>query len=161
MQDITDVQRRLSGALDRIDSGLDGLGPVDPSGYRAETLAAELETERDLTRQLQERLNRAEAEKGARAAAAEADLARARSSMAALEEDRERLQALSETLRATCETLRQAAAEGISDAGLVNDAMGQELEALATMRRSDRAELEAVIGLLDDSMPETGGREDG
>lgn len=144
MQDITDLQRRLTGALERIGAGLEALGPGPGAGPDPAQLLADLEAEREMTARLQ----LAQEGREARVAEVEAELGQARELLAAVEEDRGRLRTLSESLRATCEKLREVNARGVADPELVNHAMGTEIEALRTMRDSDRAELDAILGLL-------------
>ena len=159
MQDITELQRRLTGALDRIGTGLEGLGPAtepaagidgpDPEDHAR--LVADLESERELTSQLQERLRATKERQETHAAEIEGELAAAREALAGVEADRNRLRAAADALRETCERLREVNARGVADAHLVNNAMTTELDALRTIRESDRAELDAIVRLLADA----------
>ncbi len=144
MQDITELQARMDGALDRIAKGLAALGPATEG---SSSLEGDLAAERELSASLQDRLRASRAEYEERIAAMEAELAETRRLLASVEEDRGRLRAASDTLRTTCERLRKAAAENI-DAELINGAMQTEIEALGAARRSDRAELDAIVSLL-------------
>jgi len=153
MQDITELQRRLSGALERIGHGLEALGPVAPDGAAAgpdpSELAAALAAEQDLTAQLEERIRATRDRFETRAAEADKELRDVHALLAAVESDRNRLKLVAETLTATCAQLRDLNAQGVADGDRVNDAMTAEIDALRTMRDSDRGELNAIIRLLD------------
>ncbi|PZX17762.1 hypothetical protein LX81_01490 [Palleronia aestuarii] len=123
MQDITELQRRLTAALDRIGGSLDRITRIDEP--EAPTEAVETET-----------------------AAIAAELDRSRAAIAALEADRLRLKAVNDALRNSNHALREAGTEGGPTADLINSAMQAELDALRAARESDRAELDAIIGLL-------------
>lgn len=159
MQDITELQQRLVTALDRIEADVEHLvrpapapepvpEPEPQDGPDADQLAADLASERELVQQLEERLRSTRDRQEARVAAAEAELETAHALLAELEEDRGRLKAMVEALRESCEALREANAQQAGDAELINTAMAAEIEALFTMRRSDRSELDAVLALF-------------
>ena len=154
MPDITELQQRLAAALDRIEADVKKLArpapepapePEAPEGPDLDQLAAELAAERDLVQQLEERLKATRDRYEARVTAAESELETAHALLAELEEDRGRLKLVADGLRESCEALRQTNAP---DGELINTAMAAEIEALATMRRSDRSELDAVLALF-------------
>lgn len=157
MQDITELQRRLTAALDRIGAGLDvlaatseayesGAAPVEP--VDAEALQSELEAERVVTAQLEERLRANRRKLDTREAELQGQIETLREQLTVMEEDRGRLKAVNDALRDSNQALREANEAGIGDGALVNTAMHTELDALRQVRRSDRAELDAVLGLL-------------
>ncbi|RVT84518.1 hypothetical protein DXV76_12620 [Rhodobacteraceae bacterium CCMM004] len=156
MMDITELQRRITAALDRIGAGVDVLErPVaapDPApqddGPSAAEVQAELEAERELTAQLEERVRAIKARQDGRVTQLENDLETARRVVAELEEDRARLKRVNAALRETSQALREANAAGLADADLVNGALRGELEALTAARDSDRAEMEQILGAL-------------
>ncbi|SPJ22390.1 hypothetical protein [Palleronia abyssalis] len=158
MQDITELQGRLERALDRVNAGLERLGPILPPAPEpepvedlrpeVETLKGELASERELVTQLEERLKGSRERHESRVAELESELESAQTLLAEIEEDRARLKVVADALRDTCEALRSVNAEGVGDAELVNTAMAAEIETLATLRRSDRSELDGVLALL-------------
>lgn len=159
MADISELQTRLSRALDRVAAGLERLAPdPDAKGEAADPLVRaqseiarlteEIEGERDASAQLRERIRASRERHDARVAEVEAELARAQAILAATEEDRGRLKALVTQLTETCEGLHQSAADGGATGAEVNAAMAIELEALRTLRQSDRAEIDAILRLL-------------
>lgn len=156
MQDITELQRRLTAALDRIGSGLDRLGAVSDGTEASDhqSLSAELEAERTRVRELEDRLEDSRDRTGMRAPDIEAELKRCRALLESVEADRNRLKAGNDALRAA---LRAAQAAGdIADADAVNATMAAELDALRQVRESDRTELDAVLTALDTALQQQG-----
>ncbi|SFG20001.1 hypothetical protein SAMN04488020_101487 [Palleronia marisminoris] len=155
MQDINELHQRLAAALDRIEADVEQLArprpePVaepepEPQGPDAAQLESDLAAERELVQQLEERLKSTRDRYEARVTAAESELETAHALLAELEEDRGRLKVVADGLRESCEALRQTDAP---DGELINTAMAAEIEALATMRRSDRSELDTVLALF-------------
>ncbi|MBJ3761871.1 hypothetical protein ILP92_03805 [Maribius pontilimi] len=157
MQDITELQRRLAAALERIGAGLDGLTAVPDAAEASEDegpqldagqLAADLEAERALVAQLEERLAANRDKSKATADNLQAKLDALQAQLSAMEEDRGRLKAVNDALRDSNQALREANEAGVGDGALINTAMQTELDALRQVRQSDRAELDAVLGLL-------------
>ena len=157
MQDITELERRITAALDRIGSGLDGLDRVDPTPASPDSdpdapdpaqILADLEAERAVTAQLEERLRTSRERHDARLVEIEREVDRVKALLDAMEQDRQRLKAVNDALRNSNQALREANADGISDAHLVNTAVMTELDALRAMRDSDRAELNGIITAL-------------
>jgi len=111
-------------------------------------LQSELETEREVTAQLEERVRAIKVKQETRVAALERDLTEARAALQTLEPDRQRLKEVNGTLRDVNRALREANAAGLADAELVNVAMAAELEALRAARESDRAEIDTILGAL-------------
>ncbi|WP_375262406.1 hypothetical protein [Palleronia sp.] len=162
MPDITELQQRLAAALDRIEADVEQLArpapapepvpePEPPTGPDPARLEADLAAERELVQQLEERLKSTRERQEARVAAVEAELETAHGLLAEMEEDRGRLKVVADGLRESCEALRQVNAAHVGDVELVNTAMASEIEALAALRRSDRAELDAVLALFADA----------
>lgn len=144
MHEIGELQRRITAALDRIGTGVDAIAaPRDTSrsGAEAGDLEAALEDERRVASELRDRLATMEARHG-RA------LAEAQALLSEMEQDRNRLKAANEALGEAARSLRDASANGGSGADLVNTAALAEIDALKSMRVSDRAELDALMRLL-------------
>lgn len=144
MHEIGELQRRITAALDRIGTGVDAIAaPAETprSGAEAGDLEAALEDERRVASELRDRLATMEARHG------EA-LAEAQALLREMEQDRNRLKAANEALGEAARSLRDASAKGGSDADLVNTAALAEIDALKSMRASDRAELDALMRLL-------------
>ncbi len=118
MDDLNELERRLTAALDRMGAGIAGLQPVcaepevDPDAPDTAVLSAQLDAEREVTAQLEERL-RALKER----------------STAELDDAKEALAAA-----------RQAAE--------TSKALQAEIEGLRAARLTDRAEIEALLDEL-------------
>lgn len=145
MSDLSELEGRITAALERVGRGVEALSkePGAPAVDEAQVtrLKEALEAEKTANDQLEERLravrDKHEAELsglGARASEAEAEV--------------ERLRKVNAKLRQANRALRAANAEGLGDASLINDAMAAELEALRALRDSDRAELDGLIAEL-------------
>lgn len=146
MSDIEELQRRITAAMDRVAYGLDKMGPAtaepDPDTLQ------QLEDERTANAQLQERVRalrtKSEAElSGLRAQAGE-DAAR----MAQLDIELQRVRRANQQLSDACAALREANAEGVGDAHLINKTMLAELEALRAARAADVAEASVILASL-------------
>ncbi|MGR3758357.1 MAG: hypothetical protein ACU0AT_14125 [Tranquillimonas sp.] len=156
MNDIAELERRITAALDRIGAGIEGLARPAPAtppqpeedGPVARALLAELETEREVTAQLEERVRAIKDKQDTRLAQMEADLEIAAERLAAVEEDRRRLKHLAAALRQSNQALREANEAGLADPQAIDTAMRIELDALRGLRESDRAELDDILGAL-------------
>ncbi|HHC29692.1 MAG TPA: hypothetical protein ENK80_03885 [Rhodobacterales bacterium] len=150
MTQITDLQARITAALDRIGQGLEALErPAAADAGQAGEIArltSELEDERTANAQLEERVRaiREKQDSAVETLASEVDRLRA-----LLEEEEaavSRLGRVNAELRANSAALREAMAQGLAEPHLVNKAMMAELEALRAAQGADRAELDAVLG---------------
>ena len=56
-------------------------------------------------------------------------------------------------LAEACAALREANAEGVGDAGLINAALQAELDAVHAARRADVAEADAILSVLTPLVP--------
>ncbi|RVV99482.1 hypothetical protein EKE94_02020 [Mesobaculum littorinae] len=157
MDDISDLERRLTAALDRISTGIVPLqipgpepepAPVDTGLPSAEQLLAELESEREVTAQLEERVRAIREKQHTRVAELEAEGERLAQALAASEAEVAQLRGVTEALRGNNDALRQANEAGVGDPELIDTAMRTELEALRAQHRSDRAEIEAILAEL-------------
>lgn len=158
MNDISELEGRLAAALDRIGAGLDKMelpapepvAPPEPEGpsEEVEALRRDLEAEREVTAQLEERVRAVRQSQDDRVAELEAALATLEARLQPMQEDQQRLKQVNKVLRESNVALRQANAAGLADAALVNHAMEAELDALRASQASDSAALEAIIADL-------------
>ncbi|GKY87968.1 hypothetical protein [Sinisalibacter aestuarii] len=167
MTDISDLQARITAALDRIGSGLEGLSrPVaageaqDDSG-EVDRLTAALDEERTANAQLEERVLAIKQKQDHAVAALEAEVERLRALLATEEGAVARLGRVNAELRENNAALRDAIAAGLAEPHLVNKSMMAELEALRAAQGADRAELDAVLGELGALVAEAGARAEG
>ncbi|HCQ66550.1 MAG TPA: hypothetical protein DIU07_16005 [Rhodobacteraceae bacterium] len=150
MTEITDLQARITAALDRIGTGLEGLGPGGGADGSAEVarLTEALEEERTANAQLEERVRTIKEKQDGTVQVLADEVERLRALLAAEEETVARLSRVNGELRANNTALREAIAHGVAEPHLVNKSMMVELEALRTAQEADRAELDAVLGEL-------------
>ena len=144
MSQIEELQGRITAALDRIGSGLEGLS----SGADA-ALTQQLEEERLANAQLEERVRTLKARQEEEMATLQAGLSRQSEAMARLDMDLQRLRLANDQLRESSVALRNASEKGLADPELINKAMMAELEALRAAREIDVAEVGAVLSKLE------------
>lgn len=158
MSEISELERRITAAMDRIAKGVEGLGaapgaPQEAAGPDAGTsdeiagLRRALEDEKLANAQLEERLKALHAKMDKHEAEAELQIGDLKSSMTEMDEAMRALKATSAELRAASEALRVAAAETADDA--VNEALQAELDALRAERAAEAAESAAIAAALE------------
>lgn len=151
MSDITELERRITAALERIAIGLQGLERVDPDRpdpAEIEGLREALESERSANAQLNERVKAIRERQETQVARLDQRAQEMTARAERLEAEIDRLRAVNARLRETSAALRAANAEGLGDPGAIDAAMAAELDALAALREGDRAELEAILADL-------------
>jgi len=165
MSDISELEGRITAALDRIGAGLEALSDetpvaVDDGSEERDQLRAALEDERTANAQLEERVRAIREKQDGTVENLAGEVERLRALSGAEEASVARLQKVNSELRANNEALRAAITKGVAEPHLVNKSMTLELEALRATQAADRAELDAVLGeltpLLDDVQKEAG-----
>ncbi|GHE92389.1 hypothetical protein GCM10016455_10520 [Aliiroseovarius zhejiangensis] len=149
MSDISELETRITTALERISKGLSAL-PAQATGAADDIarLTTELEEERTANRQLAERVKALQQSRTEEVAALRNEVERLTAQLTANEDVLAKLRQVNADLRANSNALRDAVGGGLADAGLVNAAMATELEGLRVAQSADRAELDAVLGEL-------------
>jgi predicted nucleic acid-binding Zn-ribbon protein len=144
MSEISELERRITKALDRI---RDGLASADGGGNRDDSAAlqAQLDEERTVNAQLEERIRALKDRHAAEIAALASTNSGAEARHAELEQALDKLRQANEALRENNALLRSALAEGVADAAFINEAMQAELEALSAQQSADSAEVEAIL----------------
>ena len=156
MTEIAELERRLNAALDRIGTGLDGLGGTDTGALDA--LQSALDDEKMASAQLEERVRSLKDQHDAQLREANqstADRIEAlEAEVAALREESQEAKTQSRNLRQSNQRL-QASLQQLREAGLsqvepqmLNQAMMSELEGLRATRAADRMEVEDILGAL-------------
>ncbi|HDR28380.1 hypothetical protein [Rhodovulum sp.] len=151
MSDITEFERRIAAALERIGVGLGGLERIDPDRPEPgelEGLREALESERSANAQLNERVKAIRERQETQVARLDRRAHEMTERAESLEAEVERLRAVNARLRETSAALRAANAEGLGDPAAIDAAMAAELASLEVLRAGDRAELEAIIADL-------------
>ena len=148
MSEITDLERRLTGALDRIAAGVEKVGGGD--------LADELEAERAANAQLEERVKAIKERQETQVAALQDEVGRLRAVIEETDADLRRMRSVNGELRASNAALREANAAGLANAELVNAALRAEVEALRALQDGDRAEIDRALDWLEPMLKEAG-----
>lgn len=162
MPTIAELERRIATALDRIGqvlarepAGDPVAGAAEPQGDDMAALQEALDTERGAVAQLAERLRRVKE----REVQAKADL---EAQIVGLTEVRDQqgveLQRLRKTvaqLRDALTTQNEAVRAGVTEPQVINKSLLTELEALRVQRRSESAEMEAILAALTPLIEET------
>lgn len=151
MNDITELERRISAALARIAEGLEQvplpasqLIPVTGPG----SLAEELESERLVNAQLAERVRVIREKQETMVGSLEGRLAKSVEQADRLGIEVQRMKASNIALRENNRVLREALEAGAGDAHLINKSMVAELDALRASRLTEMAELDDVMAEL-------------
>lgn len=149
MSDITDLQSRITTALDRIGIGLDALVKAPEADVDSDEvigLRAALEDERTANAQLEERVLAIKQKQDGTVRSLSGEVERLRGLLETEEAAIARLTRVNAELRANNAALREAIAEGVAEPHLVNKAMMAELDALRAAQSADRTEVDAVLG---------------
>jgi hypothetical protein len=170
MQEITELERRITAALDRIGRGLDNLPvgaapvmmapppppppPVVASGGELGALQAALEEERTAVAQLQERLKAVKDKELVIQSQLTEKIEKLTRQLDVQGLELQRMRKTSITLREQLRVLREAQAAGTAEPHLINKAMLAELDALRATRLSEMAELDELAAALDDHLTE-------
>ena len=158
MQDLAELERRISAALARIGDGIEALSnaapaATPPAAADEETarLRAELDAERRLTAQLRDDLAAARsappvvpvADAGDEALRARIDQMTRQLDVQGLEMHRMRKMIVQ--LRENLRGMRRAQSANVADPEQINRAMAAELEAIRVTRLSEVAELDEIL----------------
>ena len=157
MSDISELERRITAALDRAAQAMDRLGVATASdgGVDAAALADELEAERVANAQLEERVRAIKEKQETMVAGLEAQVARLRAQVESRDGELSRLKAVGDDLRKSNQALREANASALPDPELVNGSLVVELDALRAARSADRAEIDDILATLAPILKET------
>ncbi len=145
MSEINELERRITRALDRI---RDGIATVESGSRQSDdstALKAQLDEERTVNAQLEERIRALKERHAAEIMALASANSGAEVRHADLETALDRLRQANEALRDNNAALRAALADGVADADMINDALQAELEALSAQQAADAAEVEAIL----------------
>lgn len=150
MSDIPELERRLTAAMDRIASGLDGVQNKGQDGWdEVSRLKQALETEKNDKAELAAQVEKLNTEHSKQTAALQDELKVAQAALEILDREVQDLKATSESLRNNVSALRDANKEGVGNPELINASLEAELAALQAERTADKAELTAVKSLLE------------
>lgn len=157
MQDIAELERRISAALGRIGAGIEALSPpAATDDGEVARLRAELEAERAANAAL-----RAELATKAEAPAADPDLEvkldRMTRQLDVQGIEMVRLRKTVAALRENLRALRQLNSQNVGDPAAINRAMVVELDSIRVQRLSEVAELDEILAELEPLVASEGG----
>lgn len=144
MSDISELERRISYALERISTAASRL----QSGGGAD-LAAALEAEREVNAQLEARVAAIKERQETQLVAMQAETKELREALIEKDAQLSRMREVNAELRRSNAALREANAAGLADADLVNASMSAELDALRSVAEASRSEIDAVLAQLE------------
>ncbi|MGZ9810048.1 hypothetical protein ACXN5S_06250 [Pseudoroseicyclus sp. H15] len=147
MDDLHELEARISEALRRIRAGMGGMSrPVEGQGPEDfARLEEALDEEKLVNAQLNERVRALKTKLDGATAAQEEEAARHRETVGRLDGEMQALQEANAELRDASAQLRRSAEEGVSDPELINRAMQAELEAMSAARAAEIAEIDAIL----------------
>lgn len=147
MSELDALESRLTAALDRIRSGVEGLGTSSADDGSA-ALEAQLTEERTANAQLEERVRALKERQDNKIAELEARVASYRKQMAGLDAELQKLRTSNADLRDMNAKMRAAVADGLAEPELLNRALMAEVDALQTQRSADATEVDAILAEL-------------
>ncbi len=163
MQDITELEKRITTALERISKAVDSL-PVAGRDREAlvgataapadAALRAQLQQEKLLTAQLHERL-RAGKDRDAKGDPHD-KIDRLTRQLDVQGLELQRMRRTAAALRDQLAQLRQAQMAGVTEPHLINKAMTAELDALRATRMTEMAEMDEILAALEPHLSEAG-----
>jgi chromosome segregation ATPase len=159
MNDIAELERRITMALERIGAGIDLIGaaaaPAESlhvadgeAAARIAELQDALDSERTTNAQLTERVRAIKEKQETMVGALEKKVARLTQQVDAATIDLQRLKEANQDLADANRALGEAVEAGVADPGLINQAMLGELEALRAARAADVAEMDGILSEL-------------
>lgn len=162
MQDIAELERRITSALERIGRGVESLSapnavnapmPSDtPTAMLPESdfaaLNERLDEERMLNAQLQERLRAVHQKDEAERTALTDEISALNAQLAAQSDELADLRASTAALNEELAALRDVAQLGVTEPEHINHAMQTELDALRAARAAEAEELSEIIAAL-------------
>lgn len=156
MQDLAELERRISAALARIGAGLDALPVAVQAGDAADgaevaALRAELEAERAARADLQARLDAVATRPAVQGDAAELaeKVERMTRQLDVQGIEMVRLRKTVGALRENLRALRTLQQQGVTDPAALNRAMAVELDSIRVQRLSEVAELDEILAELE------------
>jgi chromosome segregation ATPase len=142
--EISELERRISSAIDRIGAAVTGL-----SAGGGPDLAEALAAEREANAQLEARVAAIKERQETKVAGLEAEVRQLRAALLDRDGQLQRMREVNAGLRESNAALREANAAGLADAALVNSAMEAEVAALRETAEARRAEIDAVLARLE------------
>jgi len=150
VSEIAELERRITAALERIGTGVDGMGVAAAAndGGEIEALRDALEAEKVANAQLEERVGAIKEKQETTIKDLESRIEALSAEVSKHEADAKKLLHVNAQLRESNDALRESNESGVGDAHLINKAMQTDLESLKATRKADLAELETIMAEL-------------
>ena len=145
-EDIEELNSRIMAAMDRVAKGVEALGGTE--AQEVDALKQELEEEKQANAQLSERVRVLGERQEQALETLQSKASAAQDRVSALDSEVQKLRQANERLIKMCTALRDANAEGVGEAHLINQSVIAELEAIRTMRSAEMAEADEIIAAL-------------
>ncbi|MEP4195425.1 MAG: hypothetical protein ABJL99_07280 [Aliishimia sp.] len=146
MSDIEQLHQRINAAMDRVAYGLTQLDNTN-SG-EADALRAQLDEEKTVNAQLEERVQALKEKQASDHETAVATAQEISGKVETLDLELQKLRETNDKLRQANQALRDANEAGVGEPHLINASVLAELEALRAARGVERAEVEAILSAL-------------
>lgn len=157
MDEITELERRILFALERIGAGVEGFDPQSvglglssgaTSSIEVDVLKAELEAERSANAQLTERVRAIKDKQENMVVALERNAVRLAKQLEQQGAELQRQRRLNDSLTDVNKRLSDAVRAGLSDPETLNLALLSEVEAMRASRKAEMAEVEEILAEL-------------
>lgn len=163
MSEISELEARIGAALERIGRAVavveDRADSPAEGGIATEEMVAEigrlneaLEHEREANQGFEARVKAIHERQEGHVAALEQEVAELRRQLSDHDHEMQRLRGVAERLRDNNAALREANAQGLGDAALIDAGLREEIEALKAARASEAAEVAAIVDELRGAM---------
>ena len=163
MTDISELERRILYALERIDRGVDALtigGDIAPPSHKAaeasgargaeevEALRSELDAERSANAQLTERVRAIKDKQETIVSDLEKKVGRLTQQLDLAGAELQRQRRLNADLVSVNQSLSDAAQDGVTEPALLNQSFMTEIDAMRAARSAEMAEIEEILAEL-------------
>lgn len=156
--EIENLSGRIMAAMDRVAQGVEALGGTD--AQEKEALKRALDEEKQANAQLSERVRVLGERQEQAIEAMQTKASEAEERVSALDVELQKLRQANQRLMKICAALRDANAEGVGEAHLINQSMMAELETIRAMRSAEMAEADEIISALTPLLQNADGGED-
>ena len=147
MSDISELERRITAALDRVGSAVDRMA-AGGGGADSAALSDQLAEERTANAQLEARVQAIKDKQETTVAGLESDVARLKAALLRRDSELQAARATNAALRDNNASLRTAATAHLEDADAVTASLESELLALQNDRAAEKAEVDEILSSL-------------
>lgn len=156
--EIENLSGRIMAAMDKVAKGVEAIGGADADDVAS--LKQVLDEEKQANAQLTERVRVLGERQEQALETMQTKAAAAEDRVSALDVELQKLRQANQRLVKMCTALRDANAEGVAEAHLINQSMIAELEAIRAMRSAEMAEADEIISALTPLLQNAAGADD-